>query len=803
MVITWVLFPLVLLAACMGCGLAVEWVAGWRLPGGLLPAVGLGLIIVVATLTTSHSQTARFTTALVVALALAGYALSWRRLRRLAPDPWQLAVGLSVFIICAAPLVLSGNGTILGYFVDSDPAFHLVLINWFLAHGHDLTGVPASTYSVVPNVLHQYIGTAYPTGADVALGAIRPLVGQDVAWIFQPYLAVIMSLSAVALDELLRGVVRSRPLRAACAFIASQSGLAYAFYLEASIKEVTVGLLITLTVVLVVQTLARPLRLRAIAPLAITVVAGLDVYGAAVAPWLGIAVAAFVVTAAWRLRGVVRRQLTWRRIAIPIAGAVLLVAIALPVISGASTFVHTVNAVLGQSDELGNLGGPLKKWEIFGIWPNGDFRFPTLNYNFAYVLIGVALVGSVLGALWMLRRRTFGPLLLLAGDAAAAVFLLSRTSPYAAAKVLMLFSIAVVLTAMLGAVALYDAGRRIEGWILALVIGGGVLWTNALAFHDSSVVPQARFKELASIGSRFSGQGPAFYNLWDTYPIYFLRNESASIPDVNAGPVPGRSGLPPHAFGQASSAWDPNDLDPAWLQTNRLLILGRSPIIARPPANYQLAYRGTYYDVWRRAASPVVLEHIPLMRGQGDPPLRAGCPTIQAAAARAAHDHARLAYVVRAPMPTVVPTDAIHPATWAPMGKNGPPGFLAMGQSSGTLTSPLDVATSGDYTVWLQGTFSRRLIVQINGRVVGTIHRQIGTAGQFLKVGTVQLQAGEQRVDIVRPDSFYTPGNAVGGELLGPLVLVRGDSPPPVAEIAPGQARSLCAKKLEWIEIVR
>ena len=52
MVITWVLFPLVLLAACMGCGLAVEWVGGWRLPGGLLPAVGLALIIVVATLTT-------------------------------------------------------------------------------------------------------------------------------------------------------------------------------------------------------------------------------------------------------------------------------------------------------------------------------------------------------------------------------------------------------------------------------------------------------------------------------------------------------------------------------------------------------------------------------------------------------------------------------------------------------------------------------------------------------------------------------------------------------------------------------
>ena len=138
-------------------------------------------------------------------------------------------------------------------------------------------------------------------------------------------------------------------------------------------------------------------------------VAGLDVYGAAIAPWLGIAIAVFVVCTAWRLRGVRSSALTWRRIAIPIAGAVILVAIALPVISGASTFVHTVNAVLGQSDELGNLVAPLQTWEILGIWPNGDFRFPSLNYSFAYVLIGVALIGSVLGALWMLRRRTLRP----------------------------------------------------------------------------------------------------------------------------------------------------------------------------------------------------------------------------------------------------------------------------------------------------------------------------------------------------------------------------------------------------------
>ena len=60
---------------------------------------------------------------------------------------------------------------------------------------------------------------------------------------------------------------------------------------------------------------------------------------------------------------------------------------------------------------------------------------------------------------------------------------------------------------MLGGVALIDVGRRIEGGVVAGVIVAGVLWTNFLAYHDSSVVPRARFQELAAIGPRL-GQRP-------------------------------------------------------------------------------------------------------------------------------------------------------------------------------------------------------------------------------------------------------------------------------------------------------
>lgn len=808
MVVVWVLFPLMLVAVCLGCGLTVNWASGGVMSGALFLPVGLALVIVAATLTTARADTASLTTPVVIVLALAGYGLSWRHWRRLRPDPWALAVGLGVFVICAAPLVLSGNATFLGYFVDSDPAFHFALTTWLLAHGRDLTGVPPVTNSAFLAVVHEYISTAYPFGADVALGAVRPLVGQDVAWIYQPYLAVIMAFGAVALDELLRGVVRVRPLRALCAFIAAQSGLAFAFYLEGSVKELAAALFLTVVVVLVVDLLRRPFRLRALIPLAVISVGGLDVYSVTILPWIGLPLAVLVVVAGWRERHLLGRGPGWRRAAVPAVAIVVLIAIAAPVIGGASTFSRAVSGTLSGPGALGNLAGPLKLWELLGIWPNGDFRFPALSYQNAYVLIGIALVAAVLGAAWMVRhrRRAFGPLLLLSTNGLAAVVLLSRSGPYASAKILMIFSVTAVLTAMLGAIALIDVGRRVEGGVLAAAIVTGVLWTNFLAYHDSSVAPQARFKELAAIDSRFSGKGPAFYDLWDTFAAYFLRDVSVSAPDTFAGPPPELAGLPSHPFGQASLQWDPNDLDQSFLQSFPLLILGRSPFVSRPPANYRLAYRGRYYDVWQRTSSPTVIRHIPFTSGGAEPAPPASCQTITATAAAAARDHARLAYVPLVSLPTLIPTKALHSRQWTPFtaGTPGTPSdYLALGQHAGDAADFVSVPVAARYQVWVGGSLSRPVNVVVGRRFVGSVSRQIGTAGQYVLVGTVNLTAGEQPVLVDRPPADLSPGNAVGGELLGPVVLVRGSAPPPVTEVAPSRARSLCGKRLEWLEIVR
>lgn len=820
MIVAWVLFPVVLLAVCVGLGLAVERLAGVRLPGTVLASAGLALLIVAATLMTYRGATAKFTTALVVVLAVAGYASSGGRVRELRPEPYPLALGLLLYAILAAPVVLSGDATFLGYFQLNDSAVHFALINQLLAHGRELSGVDSSSLRAV---LNSYLSTDYPVGAQVALGAVRPLVGQNVAWIFQPYLAVIASLGGLALYQLLDGIVSSRRLRALCAFVAAQPGLLYGFYLEASIKELATAWVITLVVVLVFATLREELRVRRLVPLVIATVAAFDLLNVAIVPWLGVPLAVFVALALWRARHVV--SLVPRGRLALVSGACLLVlaALASPIIATAKTSFNVLSSQLTKHGDLGNLPAPLSKWQLLGIWPSGDFRIPvSANYYrishamlITDALIGLAVASALAGTAWAIRRRAGAPLLLLAGSGLATIYLLSRASPYASAKVMMIFSVAVMLMVMLGTVALCDVGSRLggsgragalAGWALAAILTGGVLWTNLEAYRATKVAPRARLAELASIGPRFSRQGPAFYNLSDEFAIDFLGPEALTDPAFQP-PVP-RHGLAPRTtLAQMRGPWDLDELDEPYVQSFPLLVLGRSPLGSRPPADYRLVYRGRFSEVWRRAATPRVLEHLPLGGGL-DPAALPRCATVMALAKRASGERARLAYATRAPLSLLLPRQARHSASFQLTRNEASsaepslePHTLALRQA-GTLVSVLNVASAGRYEVWLEGSFSRRVEVRIDGRRAGSAEYEIGPPGQLVRIGVLDLVAGTHRVSIVVPSEGLAPGERSRRQLLGPLVLAPASDPEPVAEVEPARALSLCGQRLDWIEIV-
>ena len=44
-------------------------------------------------------------------------------------------------------------------------------------------------------------------------------------------------------------------------------------------------------------------------------------------------------------------------------------------------------------------------------------------------------------------------------------------------------------------------GRRVEAAVVARAIAGGVLWSNALAYHEVWLAPRGQLHELETIGT--------------------------------------------------------------------------------------------------------------------------------------------------------------------------------------------------------------------------------------------------------------------------------------------------------------
>jgi hypothetical protein len=439
----------------------------------------------------------------------------------------------------------------------------------------------------------------------------------------------------------------------------------------------------------------------------------------------------------------------------------------------------------------------------------GDYRRPLiLHVTLVHIIIWLAMASAIGGTLWTLRQRAWGPALLLIGNAIAGVVLLRRSNPYAASKVDAILSITAVLAAMLGAVALSRWWRPL-GWALAAVLTLAVLWTNDKSLRAAPLAPQPRFAELGRIDARFAGRGPSFYNLWDAeYSTYFARRLGTYDPGIYEYPLTRPGAIFPAGLA-IQIPWDPNDLAPAYLQSMRLLVLGRSPVLSRPPADFRLVFHGRYYDVYKHERTPRVLGHDPVTTGPLGPRFTLSCARIGRTAARARVEHAQLAYAPKLALASVRASHSARPRSWLaypPIRKDtagtAVPGGLALSTIGGTLTSKIRVPRAGRYTVWLEGSLTQRITVSVAGRRVGSVSDQIGPAGLWSVVGSVELPAGVQPVVMHRAGASRLQPVGIG-DVLGSLVLTRNASPPPVRTLAPGRWRTLCHMPLQWLEITR
>ena len=789
LLLAWILFPAVALIASVGHGLLVERAAGARLPGTLLLPVGMAALVCVTQLPTFWDATAEATLPLVVLVTAAGLWLG-----RTGPrdaDRWAATAAAGVFAVFAAPVVLSGEASFSGYTVLGDTSIHFIGADALLTNGRDFAGLPPSSYEF--SLTAYYGANGYPSGGPTTVGALTTLAGQDVAWTFQPFLSLLAALMALALYELARPLVQSPRLRAAVAFVAAQPALVLAYALQGSVKEVGTVFAITLAFALV-PAFARQAgeSVRRVLPLVVAASAAVGIVGLAAGVWIGPLI---LVLAAVAARAGIRFLLATAALALAVAAVLNYQALA-----DLATYVEVSGGVVTAQQEFGNLLGPLDPRSRFGIWLTGDYRVPpvallTETRIFQWV-VWLAMAG---GAYWTLRRRAWGMALFLVVSVIAHVYVMRNGSPWADGKALMIVSPALLVLACVAAGALH-AWRRPLAWGLVGFLGFGVLWSNALAYHDVSNAPRDRMQELAHIGERIDGEGPTLYPEFEEFAKHFLRHGAPEGPTEGWQRRYALSATREGEFVRQGFSVDLDRLRDEYMAEYETVVLRRGYASSRPGSDFRRTWSGRFYEIWQRPeGEPRLIEHLSLGGFRG-PVTRPDCEQVRRLAGVARARGGRLAFVERPEVLLDSPAMARLPTGWY-VDPTDASAVVARGQ--GDLIMRLPTATAGRHSLWLEGSFGRAVTVFVDGRRAGRVGGRLNGRGSAEHIADLDLAPGLHEIRVSRAGGSLAPGTG-GGRLIGPVTLTEVDpGAAPVQTVDAAQWRSLCGRTMDWIEAVR
>lgn len=826
LLLAWVAFPLVLALVGAGWGLLCGDLFGAPVDGALVVPLGIAAVIVGAGLLTVSSAVAPATVVVVAVVAVIGLIRHHRRLLRL--DPWAVGMAILVLLAFGAPVILSGQATFAGYQRLDDTATWLSIVDRVIGHGRSLAGLAPSTYQLN---LHAYLyGMGYPLGSFLPWGVGRALVGVDAAWVFQPYLSFCGMLVGLVVYWMGARLIPARWLRALVAFVAGQPALLYGYSQWGGIKELCAAFLVVLLAAVASRAMIprRPAqaegRRARVGPLAVVCAAMAITLGPGSAAWLVPALGAVVVFWLWQARRDGRLRSMWIDVGALAAG--LAVAM-LPVWLSLGRFLagnselfqsQSTNSAHGESG-LVSLYHALSVFQLGGVWPVGDFRLTAPAGATVPFLVAV-WVGVLLAWLWRVRDEValaIYPGLALVG---CLIVWLAGSDAWVVAKAMAIGSPALLAVGALGAGGLaggrLSAGRRVAGAAVLAVAGGGVLWSNTLAYHDVTLAPRPRLAELQQVARLIGDRGPTFVNEYEVYADrHFLRDAAPVEPaEYRSQPLGLLDARLLTAGGQA-------DLD-AFPVTTLLgfpsIVTRTSPVASRPPSIYRLRWQGTYYQLWQLPVHPgaTILEHVPLgdstihpFCGQAVGGAEPVCPTqpvglascrlVRQLAGAASREHARLVAYQR-PAPVVALADQTRwPGAWV----HDPLGHTLVPTVPGTLTARIAVTSAQRYALWLGGSFARGFQIGLDGRPLGRVTNQLQSPRQYIEVGERQLQVGTHTVTVTYPRASLAPGSGAEVTVLSAIVLEPLQTPAStIITTTPQRAGTLCGRSLDWIELV-
>ena len=109
--------------------------------------------------------------------------------------------------------------------------------------------------------------------------------------------------------------------------------------------------------------------------------------------------------------------------------------------------------------------------------------------------------------------------------------------------------------------------------------------------------------------------------------------------------------------------------------------------------------------------------------------------------------------------------------------------------------SAVGATRAGRHTLWLRGQLHREIEVLVDRRRVATAAEHLNTPRQWIELGTVELTAGEHRIELRRAGASLAPGDAQS-DAFGPVVAVPDAEP----RLVRAPARALCGRPLDWVE---
>jgi hypothetical protein len=337
----------------------------------------------------------------------------------------------------------------------------------------------------------------------------------------------------------------------------------------------------------------------------------------------------------------------------------------------------------------------------------------------------------------------------------------------------------------------------VVGAVGAVLLVQAVLFGAALVYAGAWVTPKERFGEIDAIADRFDGQGPILINEREEWGTYLLRDVRPFDSWGYWPPVLGLRGVekypPPLPH---TPDFDDYYLD--FVESFPLLLERKSPGGSLPPLNYKVAYETPHYRVWQRDGEAPT-KHLPLGADSADhtSPLDCRRPAVQRLLRASTRLDRPLVAAVAPSRRRVVMTAA----AWRghEVAETFPPrGFVSRRGGTATVTATL---APGDYDAWIQGSFATGVRLFVGKTGYGDVFGDLGLPSAWHPLGQVAVRARRTPVTLISLEKPWWQSGSKRPDLTGRLVFVRRGRPSRTITVQPERGRTLCGRRLDWIEL--